>query len=36
MAHPTISSGSQSKARPIWNVAVTNAVLGNTNEKKVI
>lgn len=26
----------QANVRPIWNVAVTSAVFGNTNEKKVI
>lgn len=33
---PTILTGEQLNARPIWYVAVTRAVLGNTNEKKVI
>lgn len=36
MAHPTISTGLQSNAFPIWNVAVTKAVFGKTKEKKVI
>lgn len=36
MTHPAISIGLHSKVRPIWYVAVTSAVLGNTNEKNVI
>lgn len=36
MTHPTISIGVHWKVLPIWNVAVTKAVFGKTNEKKVI
>lgn len=32
MAHPTIEMGLHEKAFPMAKVAVTSAVLGNTNE----